>query len=299
MTDKALPNQNNQPTSNNSNLKEELAKLAKEIESGKIENEQLAKVVTDEIAQVLLALAKEVEKGQIDNDTLALYIARIFKKFGKTRGKSLRKKKKDPKKIIDILMEQVLRTLIKNNMARAAEQGKDTPNSVTQNLISDLDSTINNLVSASKLDSDINDIKLIEDVIAINQKVAALSGKVSQSTKGMSMKLISAMSAVASVDGFKGVATLNTLKAGVATESWSEANKINYDSKTGDVNDVSEKVDLFKEKMLLRLKSMSESLDQDYGPQDVPTTEDAKKFKEKRNQEWENSINATRLMDKK
>ena len=195
-------------------------------------------------------------------------------------------------------MERVLRNLIENKMRLNKNKEQNQPNNTVTNLINELDNTINSLVSAPRLDSDMNDIRLIEDVIAINQKMAALSGKVSASAKGMSLKLISAMSAMASVGGFKGIGTLSTLQAGVANESWNNSNKINYHSISGYVDDVAEASNSLQERMQKKFIEKSASLNKDYGPKDVPITEEAKKLKEKRNLEWENSLSAVRDMDK-
>ena len=281
----------------NSNLKEDLVNLAKEIEAGAIENDKLSKFITNEMAEELLILAKEVELGNMTDDELVVFLAKIFRKFGNKRGKSLRKKKKDPKKIIDIIMAHILKSLIKNKMKLNQDKKQNQPGYVVTNLIKDLDIAINSLVSAPRLDSDMNDIRLIEDVIAINQKMAALSGKTSASTKGMSLRLISAMSAMASVSGFKGIGTLSTLQVGVAHESWNDANKINYNSVSGHVDDLPENVESLQEKMQKKFMEKS-STAKEYGPNDVPITEEAKKFKEKRNLEWEHSLEHVRNIEK-
>ncbi len=280
-------------------LKGELAEIVKEIGSGTIDNEKLAQLITNEIAQALVDLAKEVEAGKIGNEELALYLARIFRKLGKRRGKTLKKKKKGPQTIFDILMQQILRTFVKMDIARRRQSDQQLqPGYLTKNLIADLDSTINSLVTAPRLDSDMNDIRLIEDVIAINQKLAALSGRTSGLVKGMSTRLISAMSAIAGVGGMKGIATLSTLQAGVAVESWHDATKINYESVSGHVDDLPEDVEYLKEKMQAKLMSKSLSVEKDYGIKDLPITEEAKKLKEKRNLEWENSLSIVRTIDK-
>ena len=278
-------------TNKNSKLKEDLAKLAKEIEAGSIENDELAKFITNEMAEELLILAKEVELGNMTDDELVVFLAKMFRKFGNKRGKSLRKKKKDP------IMAQILRSLVKNKMKLNQNKEQTQPGYAVTNLINDLDATINSLVSAPRLDSDMNDIRLIEDVIAINQKMAALSGRMSSSAKGMSLRLISAMSAMASVGGFKGVGTLSTLQAGVANESWKDANKINYNSVSGHVDDLPENVESLQEKMQRKLIEKS-SVSKNYGPNDMPITEEVKKFKEKRNLEWEHSLEHVRNIEK-
>lgn len=270
-------------------VKEELVKLAKKIESGEIGNDPISKMMTGEVAEALVNLAKEVELGSMGNEELAKYLAIILRRLSRGKVKSLKKRKKQDRSAFDIILDRILKTFAKNNVKAKQNKGKTEPGSLVNSMINDLDSAINELCSASRLDSDLNDINLIEDVIAVNQKIAALSGRAAASVKGMSAMLIKAMSATASVSGMKGLATLSTLKGGVALGSWSQASKVNYDGVAGQVDAVSEQAsESLHDKMKNSLTIQSlESIKA--GPGDVPTTAEAKALKEKKNLEWEKS----------
>jgi hypothetical protein len=268
-------------------VKTEIVKLAKKIESGELGNDPLSQMLTGEVAEALVSLAHELELGQMGNDEMVRILAQILRRLSRGKVKTLQKKKQKQKTVMDIILEQMLRTFAKNNVVRKQGARDVQPGNLAKNMINDLDLAIIRLTSDSRLDSDVNDIQLIEDVIAVNQKIADLSGKVCASTKGMSMRLISAMSVTAGVGGMKGLATLNTLREGVALESWSQANKMNYEHASGQVDAISEhSVESIHSKMKNKLMFKSAEAIQ-AGPDDVPTTEAAKKLKEKKNLEWE------------
>ena len=261
------------------------------IEAGEIGSDQLSKMMTEEIAKELVALAQDIESGKIADEDLAKFLAMILRKLSRGKVKSLKKSKKKRRTAFDIIAEQILKTFAKNKVNRKQNVAQARqPGYLANALINDLDNAIIRLASDSRLDSDANDIQLIEDVIAVNQKVATLTSRVSASTKGMSMRLISAMSVTAGVGGMKGLATLSTLKGEAAMESWSQANQIDFEEATGRVDAVSEKeMELAQESIKNKLIQKSANAEL-AGPNDVPTTDAVKELKAKKSLEWQQSL---------
>ena len=284
-------NLQNKPSDHlNEEVQEGLIEFAKKIKSGELGSDQLSKVMTKEVAKELVALIQDVELGKISNEDLVKYLAMILKRLSRGKVKTLKKRKKKSKSVLDILMEQMLRTFVKSKVASKQNNQDNKPGKLAKALIQDLDRAIFKLTNDTRLDSDLNDIQLIEDMIAVNQKVAALTSNVSRSIKGMSMKLINAMTATGSIGGTKGLATLSTLKSEVAMESWNNASSINYDAVSGRVEPTSTKEEIDLEKsMKHKLMARSEEAQLPSGPDDVPTTEAVKKFKEEKNLEWQQS----------
>ena len=270
-------------------VKEELSNLAKQIKSGELNNDEFSQAITNDVAMAIINLAKAVEEGSIDDKQLAGYLAIIVKRLRRDRDEKRKfKQKRKQKTILDVIMDRLMRSVAreavnrKNNLKQA-----EKPGYFVQQMINDLDGAIFKLVNDSRLDTDINSIRLIEDTIAVTQKVAALSGKVSSSVKGMSMRLIQARAAVSGQALDSNISNLSSLKEGVAFESWEEAHRVDFNHGGGvDVKSESQKID--NKEMIKKFKVKENSVNMPSGPDNVPITESAKKQKERENSEWLN-----------
>lgn len=272
-------------------VKEDLINLAKQIESGPLNNDEISQAMTQEIALAIISLAKAVEDEDIDDEKLAAYLAIIMKRLGRNRDEKRRiKQKRKQKTIIDLVIENMLRSIAKERVNRKKNIQRDEsqkPGFFTQQMINDLDKAIFKLVNDSRLDTDINSIRLIEDTISVVQKVAALAGKVSNSVKGMSLRLIQARTATSGQILDSSVATLSTLKQGRSIESWEEANRVDFNNIGLDTKSESQKIDADDLKKVFKITEESVSIPS--GPGDVPITESTKKRKEQEYNEWANS----------
>lgn len=273
-------------------VKEELINLAKQIESGQLNNDEISQAITQEVAVAIISLAKAVEDGDIDDEKLAAYLAIIMRRLGRNRDEKRRiKQKRKQKTIIDLVIENILRSIAKERVNRKKNiprEENQKPGYFTEKMINDLDRAIFKLVNDSRLDTDINSIRLIEDTISVVQKVAALAGKVSNSVKGMSLRLIQARTATSGQILDSNVATLSTLKQGRSVESWEEAHRVDFNHGGGlDTKSESQKIDADDLKKAFKFKE--ESVNIPSGPSDVPMTESTKKRKEQEYNEWANS----------
>ena len=286
-------NQNAKPTDHGitTEVKEELVKLGKKVESGELEGNSLAlsKLMTDDIAQQLINLAKEVEQGDIGNEEIAMRLAKFLKSLSRGKVKSLKKRSKAPKTVFEMIIDQMLKTFVQNNINQknGVKLKQDT---LIKNLISDLDSAIVRLSTDPKLDSDINDVRLIEDFLAVNEKMASLMNRATSATKGLASRMFKATLATSAVGGIKNIATLSNLKTGMVTESWNDANVIDFDQARGAVSpDSHHELESAHEKMQRLFMLKSAEAHSPSGPSDTPITEAAKELKEKKNLEWEQS----------
>jgi hypothetical protein len=289
MKNKKSDNELNQDSSNplvSDQTKDDLIKLAKQIESGQLGNDESSQKITNELAKAIVELAKAVEDGSIGDKQLAGYLAIIVKRLRKDKEKHNLKQKKKQKSVLDIIVDQILRSI-----ARAKIMKKTNPDKtkevgyVAKQMINDLDQAIAKLVNDPRLDSDVNSIRLIEDTIAVNQKVAALTNKVCKSVKGMSLRLIQARTVTSGQALDSNLSNLGSLKEARAFESWSNANAIDYREKSG-VNTEAESVKLNHQSIINRFKTAEYDASLPSGPNDVPTTEQAKKQKKIENEKW-------------
>ena len=181
----------------------------------------------------------------------------------------------------------IMKTFVKKNLEQKKLKDK-TPGRLESAIMDSLEAQIRSLQSASRIDSNINDARLIGDVVAIRQKMAALSGRLPMGSKGVSNLMFSARNAVASVGGKKDLASLSTLNAEISNESWSESRDLNYTKISGRIE-----VDVKSESITNSLRSSQGA--QSFGPSDVPTTKAAKERKEKRNEEFQSYTNTSDL----
>ncbi len=277
----------------NEGVKEDIAKLAKQIENGQYGNDEFTKNMTDEVANSIIELAKLIEDGGIGDKELANYLALILRRLSREKEKKIKKDKVKKKTALEVLMEQLLRTFAQNNANKKNNINKNKnhePGYMVKQMINDLDRAISKLVSASRFDSDVNTINLIEDTIAVNQKVAALTGNKCKSVRGLSTKLVRAKIATSTQALDSTISNLSTLKSGRAFESWSQANEIDYNH-GGGLDLRTEAAKDYQEEMIKKLRFSSENAKIPSGPDDIPITETAKKQKEKENQEWINTFN--------
>ena len=289
-----VKNIKNQPESHGvtTEIKEELVKLGKDIESGELGSKNLAlnEVMTTDIAKALIAIGKAIEAGTITDEELAILLAKVLKRLSRGRTQSLMKKKKAPRTVFDLVLDRIIKVFAQKQLEQKRNRELTEPGSLVKNMINDLEAAITKLQNDPRLDSDVNDARLIEDVLAVSQKMAALSGRATGATRGVSGLMMSGMAASASVGGLKGIATLSTLKAGMATESWNEATKINYGQVSGLVSAESEQ----SESMQERMQRQSAKAQASYGPNDIPTTDAVKEFKQQKNAQWEQSAASLR-----
>ncbi len=272
-----------------SEVKEELIKLSRKIEEGDLESNELTAQITDDIAQAFVILAKAVEEELITDKDLAIYLARIIRKLTLGKIKSIHKTKRKPKTFFDLVLDAIIKNLVRADLNRKIQEEQQKQNSV-DDLIRDLEAAVSRLRTDPSLDSDVNDLRLMEDVMAVGQKMAALERNGNLSNRKVANSLFSGTTAYASVGGNKGFASLSSLKAEMVNESWSEMNEI-------DLNQASRVVG--EENPGKRHNSLKEILSSSEvhtpsGPNDVPTTDSTKQFKNKKNLEWENAVSFNR-----
>jgi hypothetical protein len=234
-----------------------------------------------EISKELIDLARDLEEEKIgSNDELVTRLAKSLRKLEKrNKKKALSKLKKKQKSLFDKIAIMIMKTFVRKN--REEKRLKDKMPGRLENAIMDsLEAQIRALKSASRIDSNINDVRLIGDVVAIREKMAALSGRLPMGSKGVSNLMFSARTAVASVSGRKDLASLSTLKTDLAGESWAESRELNYSAVSG-------RIEVNPEQESIANSLRSNQGKQSFGPSDVPTTKAAKERKEKRNEAFQ------------
>lgn len=273
-----------------SEVKEELIKLSRKIEEGTLESNELTEQITDDIAEAFVILAKAVEENLITDKDLAMYLARIIKKLTRGKVKSVNKTKRKPKTFFDLVLDAILKNVVRANLNSKRQEEQKKQNSI-DDLIRDLEAAVSRLRSDPSLDSDVNDLRLMEDVMAVGQKMAALERNGGLSNKKVAASLFSGTAAYASVGGNKGFASLSSLKAEMVGESWSEMTEIDLHQASRVVGDETPEK---RHQLLKEALTVSESHSSPSGPNDIPTTESTKQFKNKKNLEWEQSLSLAR-----
>ncbi len=261
-------------------VKSELIKLAKKIEKGELEKNELTEQITDNIAEAIMLLARAVELGAISDDEMLNYLTKIIRKLTKGKYKTLKNRKKKPKTIIGIIANIILKHFAQQNARDQAAKAQKEP--MANKLAADLEAAVADLIASPSLDSDVNDVRLMENAIAVIEKMSALANF---NTKGLSNLLSKAARAYANVSGNKGITDLSTLKAEMANSSWSEVNEIDYESVGRYVGEANEKTSI-KETLASKISEAQIPS----GPDNVPTTETAKELKARKNKEWEQSM---------
>lgn len=224
--------------------------------------------------------AELIEKESLDDNELA---ARLFSILKKLKGESLLKKKKKleiEKTFFEKLAEKIIKVLIVNNKKQKLNKNNHKEKKVSRNIINELNAAVTELNTSSRLDSDINDIKLLENALNVEQKLSKTMSKIPPYAMGFTQHLFRAFTSFMSIGGNKNFATLSTLKAGVAMESFSEASKVKFDSVSGYIDNVSTREESLVKKMQKQQKSV------EIGPNDIPTTNQAKQMKDKKNAEF-------------
>lgn len=273
-----------------SEIKEELIKLSRKIEEGTLEANELTEQITDDIAEAFIILAKAVEEGLITDKDLAMYLAMIIRKLTRGKVKSINKTKRKPKTFFDLVLDAILKNVVRANLSRRSEEERKKQSNVND-LIQDLESAITRLRNDPSLDSDLNDLRLMEDVIAVGQKMNALERNGGLSNRKVANSLFSGMAAYASIGGNKGLASLSSLKAEMVNESWSEITEVDLNQASRVVGEGNQEK---RHQLLKEALGVASEVVKPSGPNDVPTTESTKQFKNKKNLEWEQSLSLSR-----
>ncbi len=248
------------------------------------EIENIATEVVEAIA-ALTEIAEEVDNNKIDDKELPKRLAYVMKKL-KTkkeleRKKAIRRGRKKKKTLLEEIASKIIKAFaIKSHKTKLNNYTLEKKK-FTESLMEDLNSTVMQLNTASRLDSDINDIRLIEDVLSVNQRMSDLLRKMPTAAKGLSQALFKAFTSAGSISGNKNLAALSALKVGVATESFVDASSIKFDAVAGEVDAHSTK-DARQQGIIEKLSKGGKV----FGPTDIPITSEARARNQARDSEF-------------